>query len=597
MIFNIGSPAKKPEVRPIQPNQANANITNVSYGQKLIDNINNPNQNGIVKVKAPKMPAMQNNLGWQQKMTQNTMQPNPSTYAEGNVGVRQTLNGMGIDDSRIGWVSDPNGGGSVTVDGTPVAKSNDLRDGSAYADANSIANGTVQGIASGGNVVAAADYAASSGSPLSIGYNNGMVSVNGVMVKPTAVVNGKAYVTKSDMDNAISQANAQNGIRSNQSIVDTQNSKYGSVYQRLLDNITNREAFSYDPETDPAYNSYKKMYTREGTRAMQDTIGNMAGLTGGLASSAGVSAGAQANNYYMQQLTDKIPQLFDSAYNRYVNEFNMDNQALDSVMGVDDMQFGRNYNANRDTVGDVRDSRDFGYNRKRHAVGDDQWQQTFDENTRQFNVGADQWNKNFAFTEKEYNEITKPTSDLNLEGMGLQNDRTENENYALAKANAVESAKQRGYYSEDEAYIIFGDDWQAHLGDDPWAYDEKALMTQANANIYQDQGIKQNSANFSGGSGGGGRSGGSGSSGRSGGGSSGSGYSDSEGDYGAEPQEAPIEDYESNPKVQGVINSFTKGVIYNNPTQQVPKPTIELAAQNAGLSYEETMYVLSYFGY
>ena len=53
----------------------------------------------------------------------------------------------------------------------------------------------------------------------------------------------------------------------------------------------------------------KDTYTREGQRAMQDTIGQVSARTGGIASSYATSAGNQAYNYMMQQLGDKIPQL------------------------------------------------------------------------------------------------------------------------------------------------------------------------------------------------------------------------------------------------------------------------------------------------
>lgn len=52
---------------------------------------------------------------------------------------------------------------------------------------------------------------------------------------------------------------------------------YTSRYQNQIDELTsailNREAFSYDPETDPLYDQYKEQYTREGQRAMQDALG------------------------------------------------------------------------------------------------------------------------------------------------------------------------------------------------------------------------------------------------------------------------------------------------------------------------------------
>ena len=104
--------------------------------------------------------------------------------------------------------------------------------------------------------------------------------------------------------------------------------KYGDFVDKMWDRVMNGEEFSYDVENDPNYQVYKDMYTREGKRAMQDTLAQVAQNAGGNNSYA-VSAAAQANNYYMQQLADKVPELFDAAYNRYMNEENLKRQDLE----------------------------------------------------------------------------------------------------------------------------------------------------------------------------------------------------------------------------------------------------------------------------
>ena len=84
---------------------------------------------------------------------------------------------------------------------------------------------------------------------------------------------------------------------------------YTSRYQNQIDDLTrqilNREAFSYDPEKDPTYQQYKDSYTRNGERAMQDTLGQVSARTGGLASSYAGSAAQQTYDNYMGALADK----------------------------------------------------------------------------------------------------------------------------------------------------------------------------------------------------------------------------------------------------------------------------------------------------
>jgi hypothetical protein len=107
---------------------------------------------------------------------------------------------------------------------------------------------------------------------------------------------------------------------------------------------------------------------------MQDVLAQISARTGGLASSYGTIAGQQAYNNYMAQLADKVPELYQIAYGMYMDELNQKRQDLDTVLGIDDMYYGRY----RDTVGDQQWQQQFDYNAFRDQVADSQWQQQFD---------------------------------------------------------------------------------------------------------------------------------------------------------------------------------------------------------------------------
>ena len=77
----------------------------------------------------------------------------------------------------------------------------------------------------------------------------------------------------------------------------------------------------YDYASDPAYQAYRKEYLRNGQRATQDTMAAAATMTGGRPSSYAATAAAQAGNNYAAQLSDKIPELYNQAYNRAVQQF------------------------------------------------------------------------------------------------------------------------------------------------------------------------------------------------------------------------------------------------------------------------------------
>lgn len=161
-------------------------------------------------------------------------------------------------------------------------------------------------------------------------------------------------------------------------------SPYSIAMGQLVNKVVNRQPFTYDHNTDPQFQALAKTYGRLGDRARVNTMADVAGNTGGMVSSWAVTAGQMAQNDYNQQLSDQIPALMEAAYNRYSNEFSMNNQALGSVMDLDNSMYGR-YADNRDYTRGVYES-DRGYNRdvlesdrsynyqaSRDKVSDSQW--------------------------------------------------------------------------------------------------------------------------------------------------------------------------------------------------------------------------------
>lgn len=134
-------------------------------------------------------------------------------------------------------------------------------------------------------------------------------------------------------------------------------SKYQNQINELMSGILNREAFSYDPETDPTYQQYKESYTRNGQRAMQDTIGQVSARTGGLASSYASAAGQQTYDGYMSALADKIPELRQLAYSMYQDDLNNQRANLNMLMQLENSDYGRY----QDQLGQYNTDRNFNY--------------------------------------------------------------------------------------------------------------------------------------------------------------------------------------------------------------------------------------------
>lgn len=107
--------------------------------------------------------------------------------------------------------------------------------------------------------------------------------------------------------------------------------KYATERDDLINQLANPEKFSYDHNTDESYKAYAKQYAREGQRATSDALAAASAQSGGIASSYALTAAGQQGNYYASQLADKIPELYQNAYNRYLNEYNMKREALNSI--------------------------------------------------------------------------------------------------------------------------------------------------------------------------------------------------------------------------------------------------------------------------
>ena len=171
----------------------------------------------------------------------------------------------------------------------------------------------------------------------------------------------------------------------------TYTDSYSARIDELLNQILNRDDFSYNALDDPLYQQYSKQYQREGQRAMQDTLGQVSARTGGMASSYAISAAQQANNYYASQLTDKIPELYQLAYSMYLDDIDLKVQDLGLLEGASDRQYSRY----RDTMSDWRDDRDFAYGLYRDDINDDRYANEWAYQVGQDAIANQQWQQSF----------------------------------------------------------------------------------------------------------------------------------------------------------------------------------------------------------
>ena len=164
--------------------------------------------------------------------------------------------------------------------------------------------------------------------------------------------------------------------------------------QEYLNKYLNRDAFSYDVMSDPLYQQYADMYRREGDRAMRETMAEAAAGAGGMNTYA-MTAAMQANNYYNSQLNDKIPELYQLAYDKYLKNIDLQLQDLGVLQDMDETQYARY----RDTMQDWKDDKNFAYGVYKDAVQQNNWETNFDNNNYWANKNFD--NENF-WANKEF---------------------------------------------------------------------------------------------------------------------------------------------------------------------------------------------------
>ncbi len=142
--------------------------------------------------------------------------------------------------------------------------------------------------------------------------------------------------------------------------------RYQNQINALMGQIMNRPAFSYNPETDPSYAAYSKQYAREGQRATENTLAQAAAMTGGMPSTAAMTAASQAGDYYASKMADKIPELQQIAYQMYMDQGIEQRRNMDLLQQLEAGDYGKF----RDTLGQYNTDRGFAYGSYRDTIDD-----------------------------------------------------------------------------------------------------------------------------------------------------------------------------------------------------------------------------------
>lgn len=112
-------------------------------------------------------------------------------------------------------------------------------------------------------------------------------------------------------------------------------SPYAAQIQEAISGLNNSQWEGWNKDQDESYQAYRKEYLREADRSMQDTLGQYAQNTGGIAGSSAIAAASQASDYYKAQLADKVPELYENAYGRYLDDLQMRQNNLNLMMNAE----------------------------------------------------------------------------------------------------------------------------------------------------------------------------------------------------------------------------------------------------------------------
>lgn len=234
---------------------------------------------------------------------------------------------------------------------------------------------------------------------------------------------------------------------------------YTDKLDNIMSQISNRDKFQYDVESDQLFQQYLSTMMKSGKTAMQDTIGQASALTGGYGSTYSVSAGNQAYNQYIQDAYANLPEYYEMAFQEYQAEGEEMYKQLAMYSDADAKEYERLYNAygvNNDYVNTL-----YGQEYQKWAdevanatnlaglQNSDYWaNENFIESQRQFNK---QMEYNYAQLQQEKEQFNATLNSKS--GSSSESSTSEGYNASAKQKEAALEAYSKGGTKALEEYI------------------------------------------------------------------------------------------------------------------------------------------------
>lgn len=145
---------------------------------------------------------------------------------------------------------------------------------------------------------------------------------------------------------------------------------YTDKMNSIMNQIMNRDKFSYDVDTDPLFQQALAASMNSGKQAMQDTIGQASALTGGYGSTYATSAGNQAYNAFIEDAYNNLPQYYNMARQAYQAEGDEMYKQYSMLSAEDEKEFNRNITAYDATYAHRNQVYNEAYNQHRDSIND-----------------------------------------------------------------------------------------------------------------------------------------------------------------------------------------------------------------------------------
>lgn len=218
-------------------------------------------------------------------------------------------------------------------------------------------------------------------------------------------------------------------------------SQWQAKQQQAADEVMNRKKFQYNMSADPVYQQYKDQYQRQGKLAMRDTIGQAAAMNGGYGSSYAQMAGQQAYNGQLQQLNDRMPELYQLALEKY----QMEGQAAMDRYNLASQMESQDYGRYKDNLAAWQTERDYTTGRydNERSVDYNMWA---DMDEREYSRYLDQQQLAKAQVDYLISIGVQPNEEL-LDMAGYNNQYVGNRLSQVRAAAAAAAAAAAGGYS------------------------------------------------------------------------------------------------------------------------------------------------------